>query len=291
MVPEDPGRPYDLPFDPPSGGSGPGGYPCLGLEGAPPCPGTGGDEGGDTGGEGGDTGSEGGDTGSEGGDTGSEGGDTGSEGGDTGSEGGDTGSDGGDTGSDGGDTGSDGGDTGSDGGDTGSDGGDTGSEGGDTGSEGGDTGGEGGDTGSSGEEGGDTGGSETGGEGGSETAEHGCTYTRGYWRASASWPLESLTLGSRVYSASEAWALLALDPMGDASLILAQQLVAAVLNVANGASPIAAIADAQAWLSANGTVLPFGIATSSAAGMQAVALATTLRDYNEGHIGPGHCER
>jgi hypothetical protein len=84
------------------------------------------------------------------------------------------------------------------------------------------------------------------------------------------------------------------SPGGDASLILAHQLIATLLNAASGAGqgPIASIvSQAQAWLSANsgGRALPYGVSSSSAAGAQAVLLANQLDAYNNGQLGVPHC--
>jgi hypothetical protein len=119
--------------------------------------------------------------------------------------------------------------------------------------------------------------------------DDGCTFTQGYWRNHPeAWPVDSLVLGDHEYSKDELLALFATAPKGDASLILAHQLIAALLNVANGASPIDAIDDAQDWLSANGDVLPFG--KNKATHNSGTAIADELADYNEGEIGPGHCD-
>ena len=76
-----------------------------------------------------------------------------------------------------------------------------------------------------------------------------CVFTQGYWRNhTALWPVDSLDLGQatnprHAYGKSELIALLDTPVRGDASLILAHQLIAAKLNVANGANP-APVADA-----------------------------------------------
>lgn len=119
----------------------------------------------------------------------------------------------------------------------------------------------------------------------------GCTLTQGFWKNHpGAWPVSSLTLGGTVYDQAALMDLLNTPVRGDASLALAHQLIAAELNVAAGATPIAAIADAQAWMAANGTTLPYGIAPSSAAGADAIALNEALTDFNEGRSGPGHCD-
>jgi hypothetical protein len=83
----------------------------------------------------------------------------------------------------------------------------------------------------------------------------GCVYGLGYWRNHPdAWPVDSLALGNETYTQAELLDLLNRPTRGDASLILVQQLIAAHLNVANGAddSTIAAtIAAADTWLAKN----------------------------------------
>ena len=52
------------------------------------------------------------------------------------------------------------------------------------------------------------------------------------------------------------------------------------------------IEDAQDWLAAHADSdgLPFDVDASTTSGAEAVALADTLDAYNNGDIGPGHCE-
>jgi hypothetical protein len=73
-------------------------------------------------------------------------------------------------------------------------------------------------------------------------------------------------------------------------------LIAAMLNVASGAMPgsatTQAIADAQAWMTANlpaGGKLPYGVSSSSAAGIAATSLSAALDSFNMGNSGVGHC--
>ena len=70
---------------------------------------------------------------------------------------------------------------------------------------------------------------------------------------------------------------------GDASLILADQLIAAKLNLANGADASAivqSIIDADNLLAAQSGQLPYQIAPSSPLGQQMVAVAAALDRYN-----------
>jgi hypothetical protein len=125
----------------------------------------------------------------------------------------------------------------------------------------------------------------------------GCTYTQGYWKNHPSaWPETSLTIGGTSYSQDELLALFGTSPGGDASLILGHQLIAALLNQANGAGVppevAAALSAADAWMAANADAdgrLPYGVAASSAAGQQAVGLSETLDQFNSGMAGPPHC--
>ncbi|MGK3999288.1 hypothetical protein [Sorangium sp. So ce1024] len=124
----------------------------------------------------------------------------------------------------------------------------------------------------------------------------GCTLTQGYWKNhEESWPVSSLTIGGVAYSQEELLDLFRTPPKGDASLILGHQLIAAMLNVASGASDAAldgALAEADAWMAANKDAdgrLPYGVKGGSAAG-EAVSLSEALADFNEGGIGPGHCD-
>jgi hypothetical protein len=147
----------------------------------------------------------------------------------------------------------------------------------------------------SGSEGGSQGGSQSGGP--SDASLGGCTFTQGYWKNHPSaWPVTSLTIGGVVYSEQQLLTLFGTAPKGDASLILAHQLIAALLNVASGAvaSPAVqqAINDAQAWMAANkgsNAALPYGVAAGSAAGNEATALTSTLDSFNSGMAGTPHC--
>ncbi|HXU61888.1 MAG TPA: hypothetical protein VN962_09325 [Polyangia bacterium] len=177
-----------------------------------------------------------------------------------------------------------------------------GSSGGDTcnpGTEGCPSGGSGGETGSGGRgsgKGGDTG--QGGSNGGSGGAGGHCTFTQGYWKTHPdAWPVASLTIGGVVYSEADLLEIFAMDPSGDASLILAHQLIAALLNQADAANPPAAVTQAlgtaQVWMAANKDAdgrLPYGISPGSTAAAQATALSSTLDSFNNGLGGVPHCE-
>jgi hypothetical protein len=117
-----------------------------------------------------------------------------------------------------------------------------------------------------------------------------CTYTQGYWRSHPNaWPVTSLTLGTVTYQAPQLMAILDNPAQGNGLVILAHQLIAAKLNIANGADPTdvaQAAGDADSMI--GGLMIP-PIGNGYLAPDQTSALAETLTQYNEGTIGPGHC--
>lgn len=126
----------------------------------------------------------------------------------------------------------------------------------------------------------------------------GCTLTQGYWKNHAdSWPTDTLTLGGVSYTKAQLLTLLRTPVRGDASVNLAHQLIASLLNLHSVTSPPAEvsadIAAAQAWLSAHADAdgrLPFRVRAGSAAGAAGVELASDLASFNEGSAGAAHCD-
>ena len=121
-----------------------------------------------------------------------------------------------------------------------------------------------------------------------------CPLTQGYWKNHPSaWPVTSLTLGCQTYTQAELLAILntaiGKGSSADASLILADQLIAAKLNIANGSDPTpisATITAADALLCTFGGKLPYHVKPSSMVGQQMTALAATLDAYNNGLLTP-----
>jgi hypothetical protein len=124
-----------------------------------------------------------------------------------------------------------------------------------------------------------------------------CTLTQGYWKNhEESWPVDSLVIGGETYDQAELLTLLQTSVSGDASLILAHQMIASMLNVLSGATAdigtVEALDAAEQWMLANKDAdgrLPYGI-TDSAAHDEATAISDALANYNEGSVGPGHCD-
>jgi hypothetical protein len=122
------------------------------------------------------------------------------------------------------------------------------------------------------------------------TSSTNCTYTQGYWKNhEEQWPVSSLTLGTVSYSMSELLDILGQSVEGNGLVSLAHQLIAALLNIANGADPTAAqdaIDDANALI--GGLVVP-PVGDGELDPSATSDLTQTLDDYNNGVIGPGHC--
>ena len=107
------------------------------------------------------------------------------------------------------------------------------------------------------------------------------------------WPVTTLTLGSQSYDQAELLAIVNTQPGAegetDVSLILAHQLIASKLNVANGSDPapvISTIDDADALLSRFPGKLPYSVKRSTPAGRAMFNDATVLNDYNHGNLTP-----
>lgn len=133
--------------------------------------------------------------------------------------------------------------------------------------------------------------------------DHGCTLTQGFWKTHS-----SMGPAAAKDFALAAWAELGEDAEffdsgmtnlqviqspskgGNAFFILGRQYVAAVLNGISGASTTAVagdLADAAALFDG----LAEGVTTfDDADRAEAIRLAGILADYNEGELGPGHCE-
>ncbi len=117
-----------------------------------------------------------------------------------------------------------------------------------------------------------------------------CPLGHGYWKNHPDdFPVTSLSIGCQTYTQAELLAILKTPVRGDASLILAYQLIAAKLNIFNGSDPTpisATISEADALLCTFSGELPYGVPPSSAAGHEMTALASTLDDYNSSLLTP-----
>src|SRR5881296_459638 len=114
-----------------------------------------------------------------------------------------------------------------------------------------------------------------------------CPLTEDYWKNHPdAWPVNSLMLGSQTYTKTELLNILNTPSGGDASLILADQLIAAKLNIANGSDPApisSTITDADSLLSMFSGKLPYNVDPSTPIGQRMVKDARRLDRYNDGY--------
>jgi hypothetical protein len=123
-----------------------------------------------------------------------------------------------------------------------------------------------------------------------------CPITTAGWRGRpAAWPVPFLTLGTQIYSENDMLTLLQ-APVGavrpDASLSLAQQVIAARLNEENGAAPgpmLQPTAVADALFSTFTGPLPYRVDPRTALGQQMMNLALALSRYNAGQLTAPQC--
>lgn len=153
--------------------------------------------------------------------------------------------------------------------------------------------------------GGTTGGGTTGGGttgGGTTGGGLGCTRTQGYWGSSPAGQARliqlvgagGMELGNVNYSASELDDILDAPTGGNALASLGKQLIAAKLNVLNGADD-SQIADEIALadnLIGNRVIPPVGsdtVANNTQLGQQMNAVKDELDEYNNGELNVPHC--
>jgi uncharacterized delta-60 repeat protein len=119
---------------------------------------------------------------------------------------------------------------------------------------------------------------------GSVPVPEACPHSAGFWKKHAeSWPVGTLTLGNQSYSRAEILRILSSPVKGDASILLARELIAAKFNVAGGAgSPemIADVASADGLLATYSGKLPYIVRTASGPGRAMVRLAGSLASRN-----------
>jgi hypothetical protein len=133
-------------------------------------------------------------------------------------------------------------------------------------------------------------------------ADEHCTYTQGYWKTHGptptgnnvnEWPQDvkdnGLLLGTVSYDTTQLQSIFDKPAAGNGLIVLAHQLIAAKLNVANGTDDTdiaAAIAAADALI---GSLVVPPVGSGFLAPSATSSLTTALTNYNEGATGPGHC--
>jgi WD40 repeat protein len=127
------------------------------------------------------------------------------------------------------------------------------------------------------------------------TGKYKCPLRQAFWQnPRLAWPVDSLSLGSQAYSKNDLLSTLSAPigagSSGDASLILADELITAKLNLARGSekSPISnIIAEADRLLGGFNSRLPYQVEQTSTAGQRMAELANLLDQYNNGAMTPG----
>jgi hypothetical protein len=127
----------------------------------------------------------------------------------------------------------------------------------------------------------------------------GCTLTQGFWKTHGTaptgnntnvWPVTALTLGGVEYTDAQLQAILDTPAKGNGLIAMAHQLIAAKLNVANGADDSAVAASIAAADALIGSLVVPPVGSGSLASSDTSALTGALATYNEGGTGPGHCD-
>ena len=134
-----------------------------------------------------------------------------------------------------------------------------------------------------------------------------CAVTLGYWKTHSdavcaidpasplcvAWPVTSLTLGTVSYDQAQLCASLNTPGSGNGLIILAHQLIAAKLNVANGSVDFVASAIAAGDALIGGLVIP-PVGSGSLSPGTTAATTAILDEYNNGGFfgagGPCHCQ-
>ena len=125
---------------------------------------------------------------------------------------------------------------------------------------------------------------------GTTTAVQNCTYTLGYWKNHpGAWPVSSLTLGTVTYTQAQLLAIFGEPVNGNGLISLAHQLIAAKLNIAQGASSAAVATTLTAADAQIGALVVPPIGAGSLSTSSTSAKTQVLDDFNNGIIGPGHC--
>jgi hypothetical protein len=119
----------------------------------------------------------------------------------------------------------------------------------------------------------------------------GCVFGQGYWKNHPeAWPVMTLQLGNVMYTQQQLLDILHQPVRGNGLLILAHQLIAALLNIANGSdsSCIQQTIDEANALIGDLVIPPEG--SGYLAPRDVSALAGTLDQYNEGFLCAPACE-
>jgi hypothetical protein len=126
-----------------------------------------------------------------------------------------------------------------------------------------------------------------------DTVTNACTLTQGGYQNRFNWKVTAsagVGLGQKTYTAVEINQILATPVRGNGLISLAHQLITAKLNIYFGAPPPLAVVNAVAAADAligSQVVPPLGI--GYLAPSQTTSLTATLDAFNNGRLGPQHC--
>jgi hypothetical protein len=128
-----------------------------------------------------------------------------------------------------------------------------------------------------------------------------CVHGQGYWKTHGPagcnpssganlWPVTQLTIGGTAYTDAQLCTNLNLPGAGNAVRILSHQLIAALLNIASGATPPPNCdIDAASALLTGLNINTASVAPSTTLGTQMTAAAACLELYNNGDGGVTYC--
>ena len=121
--------------------------------------------------------------------------------------------------------------------------------------------------------------------------EGNCTLTQGYWKTHDEvWPVDGLWLGTNYYTKSQLLAILRRAVRGNGLSSLAHQLIAVKLNIESGADPSVVETTLLTAETLVGSLLIPPVGMDDLQPSLTSALTQSLDDYNNGIIGPGHCD-
>jgi hypothetical protein len=133
--------------------------------------------------------------------------------------------------------------------------------------------------------------------------DEGCSLTPGYWQThseygpapyDATWAMLADGADTEFFTTGKSWyQTFHTSPRGNAYYQLSFHYMAAVLNGLNGANTSVVSSEMAAAKALFETYSPRQIASlrgKNALRRQFIALAGVLASYNEGDIGPGHCD-
>ena len=125
-----------------------------------------------------------------------------------------------------------------------------------------------------------------------------CTYTQGYWKTHpevwAGFACLPMQLGSNFYTQADLLLILNQPVGGNGAISMAHQLIAAKLNICQGANSAAVVAcvnaaDAQLVANCGANLIP-PLGPCYLAPGSTSANTQCMDNYNQGITGPGHCD-